>query len=59
MKTKTMKALSANELRNVNGGCSNCQMNKLFKGIYGENNPFFPTDDTCHTDMGKNFSNHI
>ena len=22
MKTKTMKALSANELRNVNGGCS-------------------------------------
>lgn len=55
MKTKKMKALSVNELRNVNGGCTNCIQADTLKKIFGENNPFFPIDDTCHTDMGKNF----
>ena len=48
MKTKTMKALSANELRNVTGGCScgfginpdGTGCTERFPGLPGIGNPF-------------------
>lgn len=54
MKTKSMKALSVNELKSVNGGCSNCILANMMKKIYGEDNPLFFIDDICHTNMGNN-----
>lgn len=58
MKTKSLKALSANEQKNVNGGCSNCILANMMKKIYGEDNPLFYSDNICHTDMGNNYPRH-